>query len=310
MGTMTNGMIQSGFQGSLQRLLAFGLLVSLTHAAHADAIGNPNPANGWSSAGAITVTASSSHAARPAIRTIDGSGVDTGGSLHQGSDVVTGSPGPYMWMSGPMTTAVSRGGTVSGSHWIEFRFDQVYDLGQMWIWNYNEKPNDWTIQGMKEVTIQYSVSGGSGPADWGTIHDGQIPKTSVWIPEASPWYTPVALVVDFAGAQARFVVITADFGTERNWAGGGPGANEVGLSEVRFFTFSPPAFSAVQVGSRTGLAFQSMNGTVYRPEFAMPAAPTNWTGMGFTLLGSGSQMFAFDPAGYSTQKLYRIVREE
>ena len=293
------------------RFAAAAVLVGLAIPASAQtvAVGNPNPGNGWSSAGAVSVSASSSHGSRPVIRTVDGSGIDPTGALHRGS-AANGDPGPYMWLSGPVSTPVTRGGTVSGSHWIQFQFNQVYDLGQMWIWNYNESPSAWTIMGMKEVTIQYSITGSSNAADWTTVYDGQIPKTSVWLPEESPWNTPTTLVLDFGGASARYVVITTDFGTERNWAGGGPGSAEVGLSEVRFHTFTSPGFTHVQAADRIGLAFQSAAGGVYRPEYAMPATPSQWTGLGFTLLGTGGQMFAFDPAGYSTQKLYRIVREE
>ena len=293
------------------------LLIAAIHAvfspanllpAFGGAMGNPSPDNGWRTTGAVSVTASSSHGSRPVIRTIDGSGIDISGELHRGS-ASNGQPGPYMWLSGPYSTPVSRPGAVTGSHWIQFRFNGVKTLGNMWIWNYNEKPNDWTIQGMKEVTIQYSVTGSSTPSHWFTAYDGLIPKASEWLPEESPWNTPVSQVIDFAGAKARYVVITADLGTERNWAGGGPGEMEVGLSEVRFFTFTPPSFSLVQVNDRTGLAFQSVLGAIYRPEFAPAASPSNWNGMGFSLAGNGGQMFAFDPTGYSAQRVYRIVRE-
>ena len=65
----------------------------------------------------------------------------------------------------------------------------------------------------------------------------------------------------------------------------------------------------MQVNDRTGLAFQSVLGAIYRPEFAPAASPSNWNGMGFSLAGNGGQMFAFDPSGYSAQRVYRIVRE-
>jgi hypothetical protein len=289
---------------SLAAALIFGGPSSLL----AGAIGNPNAGNGWSSTAAISVSASSSRAGRPVIHTIDGSGIDASGSLHEGAP--DGDPGTSMWRSGPVGSPVSRGGTVSGSHWIEFAFDQPYDLAPMWIWNYNEMPTDWTSQGMKEVTIEYSVTGSTDPADWITILDGTMPKVSEWIPEADPWNTPVTLVVNFGGARAKYVVITTDFGIERNWVGGGLGANEVGLSEVRFFTFKPPTLTNVEIGDQTALAFQSVVGKVYRPEYSMPASPNTWTSMGFTVLGAGGQMLVVDPDGYSTQKQYRILLNE
>ena len=224
---------------------AVGILAAwgVPFSARADAVGDPDPTNGWDASGAITVSASSTHGTRLPIHTVDGSGLDAAGQLHQGGDPATGDPSPYMWLSSLDAGPVSRGGTVTGSHWIAFTFDQVYDLAEMQIWNDNQKHDDynWTIQGMKEVTIQCSTTGGTDPAEWAVVYDGTIPQTSGWSPPASPWYAPRALAVDFGGTQAKYVVITADEGSDQNWAGGvGPGAGRVGLSEVRFIVPPPP----------------------------------------------------------------------
>ena len=233
------------------------MLMPVVRTAAVDAVGNPNTGNGWDSSGAITVTVSGSHPERPAIRTIDGSGIDAGGALHQGSDVVTSDPGPFMWLSSLDTGPVSRGGTVTGSHWIQFAFDQPHDLGEMWIWNYNEKTDvaDWTVQGMREVTIQYSVTGSSNPADWTVMYEGVIPRVTSWTPEASPWNAPVSKVVGFGGATARYVVITAAQGVEQNWAGGGAGAGYAGLSEVRFVLPPPPPVTLTIASNGLARAF-------------------------------------------------------
>ena len=200
------------------------------------AIGAPGPANGWSTAAAVSVSASSAHAVRPGVRAIDGSGLDAAGELHDNSH-------EHMWLSGLLgaSSAAPNPGTVAGSHWIRFDFDRGYHLTEAWIWNYNEL--NWPWFGMKDVTIQYSATGGPGPAEWSTAFDGRIPFAS----GAGVNPDQVDLVVDFGGAEARHVVITADAsGGERNWSIGRPLVHEeVGLSEVRFFhddDFTGPAW--------------------------------------------------------------------
>ena len=277
----------------------------------AGAIGNPNPANGWSSGGAITATASASHPSRPAVRTIDGSGIDPSGLLHRSVDTSTLDPGPYMWLAGPDSGPVSRGGTVPGSHWIQFTFNQVYSLGRMWIWNYNEKSvhGNWTVQGIKQVTIQYSSTGSLNPADWVVAYQGPITKATQWVPRDAPWYTPVTFVVDFRGADAKYVVITSALGDDQSWAEGEAGAGYAGLSEVRFFTFTEPAIHSVRVSDAVGLEFLSVTGETYRLEYSVPETPSVWTDAGVSLFGDGGPVWAFDPAGYSGQKQYRIVHQ-
>ena len=279
--------------------------------ARAGAIGNPHAANGWSSTSGIAVSASATHGGRPAIRTIDGSGIDPGGLLHQGPDETTLDPGPTMWLAGPDSGPVSRGGTVWGSHWIQFAFGQVHPLGRMLIWNYNEISNrgNWTFQGTKEVTIQYSTTGSTNPADWAVAYEGPIAKTTQWAQRDAPWYTPVTFVVDFRGAEARYVVVTAALGDDQNWAGGEAGAGWAGLSEVRFYTFAQPVISDLQIHDAIGIGFQGVSGESYRLEYALPAGPSTWADAGYSLFGSDGAMWAFDPAGYTTQKQYRIVRE-
>ena len=204
----------------------------------------------------ITATASSTSQSLNAggqlrstpAHTIDGSGIDPNEpnappeilALEGNGMVHTSDIFDTMWASYFLADSAANPnpGTVAGSHWIRYDFDQAYDLSKMLIWNYNE----WNYQqwGMKEVTIEYSPTGGTG--DWVTIYDGNIPIASGTqhlrddgdSGTSSPTYD---LQVDFGGVSAKSVVITTDLGAEKNWESDKPDPNEfVGLSEVRIFT--------------------------------------------------------------------------
>jgi len=223
---------------------------------------------GWDTSGSVQVKASSEKVSREPIYTIDGSGLDPTGRFHTNFLYPTnippgGVPYPYeritpatMWLSQPAAedSDKPRGGTVRGGAWIEWSFDNVYSLGEMWIWNYNENnhihlPDGippyyyWSASGMRDVTIQYSETGGSDPKEWKTIFDGEL-ECAVCQPEQ-----PVNRVVDFKGAKVKFVVITSDSGNRGNWVEekvNRKGYKDVGLSEVRFY----PA--GVTAGSQPG----------------------------------------------------------
>ena len=168
-----------------------------------------------------------------------------------------------MFAALPASLANPRGGTVPGGHWVEFAFDQVYPLHEAWIWSMNENsvfdgsgdgtdyPVDaWTVQGVREITVQATaVRGGGGgswgsddPADWATIFNGEVPQAFGRPDE------PVSLVVDFGGIPARHVVITTTADPARlNWAAeaGFPGITDAGLGEIRFYTTPPNEGTAV-----------------------------------------------------------------
>jgi len=105
--------------------------------------------------------------------------------------------------------------------WIEYAFDKVYKLHEMWVWNSNQMME--SIPGfgfgIKEVTVEHSIDG----VDW-TVVEGveefaQAPGVEGYAHET---------VVDFNGVSAQFVRITA----VSSWGG----QVQAGLSEVRFFT--------------------------------------------------------------------------
>ncbi len=102
----------------------------------------------------ITATASSSDTAKGPENTVNGSGLDATGLLH------TKTGDDNMWLSsmmGPQPT------------WIEYEFDGVYKLHEMWVWNSNDSLEPAIGFGFNDVTIEYSVNGTDYTA-LGTTH--------------------------------------------------------------------------------------------------------------------------------------------
>ena len=188
----------------------------------APAIAAPGPDTGWSSLPAVSVRASSTHHLCVPERAVDGSGIHAGGMTHE-----TAAP-EHFFISGTVEGSLGnpRGGTAEGGHWIEFAFDRVYPLSEMWIWNFASITGsyDWRVQGFKDVTVQYSVTGGSDPAEWSTAFEGTLPKSAAG---------ELSKVIDFDGAKARYVVITTAADQGLNWSNGQ--VRDAGLSEVRFY---------------------------------------------------------------------------
>ncbi len=199
--------------------------------AQSTAVGDPGPSNGWDSQNAVSARSSSNHVQHDTNHLIDGSGMDPGGSL-------CGNSGLYMSDSLTESKSNPHGGTVEGSHWVEFQFDKNYRLGEMWIWNYAGRAAeyDWRMCGFRDVTIQYSKTGGERPEEWQTVFEGEIPMAESPAPD---FLAEVSLIVDFQGAEAKFVVITAADAPGHNWVRSEDAyvdaAENAGLSEVRFY---------------------------------------------------------------------------
>jgi len=141
-------------------------------------------------------------------KTIDGSGLDAN-DLHSTDE--TG-----IWvssMTGPQPT------------WIQYEFDRVYKLHQMWVWNHNTSLEPVLGFGFKEVTIEYSTKG----TDWAVLAD--VPEFARASGLNGYAYNTT---VDFGGVPAKYVKITPN----SNWGGL---LLQYGLSEVRFFQI--PAFA-------------------------------------------------------------------
>ncbi|MHC4657506.1 MAG: hypothetical protein ACYS91_21195 [Planctomycetota bacterium] len=114
-----------------------------------------------------------------------------------------------MWLSdiaGPQPT------------WIEFQFDKVYKLHELWVWNSNEFLEPMVGFGFKDVTIEYSVNGTDYTTLGTTAEFARAPGTSGYAHNTT---------IDFGGVGAKHVRLTAN----SNWGGI---LNQYGLSEVRF----------------------------------------------------------------------------
>jgi len=150
----------------------------------------------------VTATASSAHEADMGPEnTINGSGMDAN-DLHSTEETA-------MWLSSTETLGA----------WIEYEFDKVYKLHEMWAWNSNQMVELFVGFGFKDVTVEYSANG-TDYTTLGTTHEfAQAPGADGYAHNTT---------IDFGGAAARYVRLTAN----SNWGGIMP---QYGLSEVRFF---------------------------------------------------------------------------
>lgn len=134
-------------------------------------------------------------------KTIDGSGLDAN-DLH-------GTTPEDMWLSGP-----------DGPHWIQYEFDRIYKLYEMWVWNSNQEAEPDFGLGAQDVTIDVSTDGET----WTTLEALALSQA----PGAEGYAHNIT--VDFKGSAAKYVKINIannysilDFVTQ------------AGLSEVCFF---------------------------------------------------------------------------
>ena len=169
----------------------------------------------------ITATASSSNADNMGVgNTINGVGLN---ELDQHSTEAT-----EMWLSGMGDAAPS----------LQYEFDRVYTLDSLLVWNSNQPIETFMGLGAKDVVIETSVDGTEWAVLDGATLFNQAPGTETYAANT---------VVDFAGAQAKFVRITIT-------AGHGP-LPQFGLSAVRFL-YIPTAARQAQPsdGSTTDTA--------------------------------------------------------
>jgi serine/threonine protein kinase/Tol biopolymer transport system component/tetratricopeptide (TPR) repeat protein len=153
----------------------------------------------------VTATASSAQAGSGPERTVDGSGLDkTDGHSTDQKD---------MWWSLP-----------TAPHWIQYEFDRVYTLHELWVWNFNMMIEPVMGFGAKTVKIEYSTDG----TTWTPL--ANVPEFAQAPGKAG--YTANTMV-SFAGVPAKFVKLTI----EKNWGV----APQTGLSEVRFFAIQTAA---------------------------------------------------------------------
>ncbi|HSV99710.1 MAG TPA: LamG-like jellyroll fold domain-containing protein [Sedimentisphaerales bacterium] len=168
----------------------------------------------------ITATASSqSRADTGPENTVNGSGLNAG---DQHSTELT-----QMWMSGN-----------NKPHWVQYEFDKVYKLDELWVWNSNQIVEAFVGFGAKDVTIEYSVDGAAWTALEGAHEFARASGAATYAANT---------FVDFGGVQAKFVKLTIN----SNWGGI---AQQASLSEVRFFYVPVQAFGSKPADDATAVS--------------------------------------------------------
>ena len=291
---------------------------------HAGAVGNPNAGNGWDSTGAVSVRAGLEHSSRPWINTINGSGIHgADGEFH--TDCVEadclGNGGPATMGFAVNGPAAARGGTVSGSQWVEYAFDRVYHLANLMIWNYNEDTNpdtgsgsnNWSTQGMKDVTIQYTTVAGTGafagwgsgnPTDWLTAFSGSLNKAS-----GSNMLQAQLIVVNGA---AKYVVITAADNPDGNFMNDfnqSTTSTEAALSEVRFDGLTVEPYTGTVHPQGLAFRFPTAAGKRYGLQRTTDLVSPVWETFDMYLWGDGSEMMLYDIPGAADGATYRVVSD-
>ncbi|MBP8911493.1 MAG: discoidin domain-containing protein [Phycisphaerae bacterium] len=147
----------------------------------------------------VIATASSSAANMGPEKTVDGSGLT--GDLHSNDNT-------HMWLTSP---------TGSQPAWIQFQFDKVYKLDEMWVWNSNQGVETFVGFGVKDVAVEYSTDG----ATWTTLAD--VPEFAQATGQNNYAHNTT---VEFGGVEAQYVKLTIN----SNWGM----LKQYGLSEVRF----------------------------------------------------------------------------
>jgi len=102
--------------------------------------------------------------------------------------------------------------------WIQYEFNRVYALHEMWVWNHNLIAEHDLGFGFRNVSVQYSTNG----IDWTTLPDMEFAQAT-----GQDGYAHDT-TLSFGGVSAKYVKLTAN----SNWSGG---TAPCGLSEVRFF---------------------------------------------------------------------------
>ncbi len=152
----------------------------------------------------MTATPSSAVEGNGAEKTIDGSGLtltatDPNRDVHS-TDTTA------MWLSTDVLP-----------NWIQYEFDRVYKLYELWVWNYNQANEKLVGFGARNVKIEYSLDGSTWTELAGVPEFAQAPGTATYAHNTT---------ISFGGVTAKYVKLTIN----STW-GGGP---RCGLSEVRF----------------------------------------------------------------------------
>jgi len=155
----------------------------------------------------VIAMSSSAQPGMGAEKTVDGSGL--------GARDAHSAEGEDMWLSGTVPP-----------HWIQFEFDEVYALHEVWVWNSNQRIEPFLGFGARTVRIEYSTDGAAWTALQGVPEFGRAPGEAGYTANT---------IVSFGGVSAKYVKLTI----EANWGGVAP---STGLSEVRFFYIPDRAY--------------------------------------------------------------------
>ncbi len=176
----------------------------------------------------VVATASASDAGADAQNAVNGSGLNA--ADQHSVDAAD------MWLAtGDGTSPI----------WIQFEFDRIYKLYEMWIWNYNVMFETVLGFGVKDVTVEYSLDG----VEWTLFGDVEFAKATAKADYAHNTTIPLD------GLAAKYVRFTIN----DNWGM----LTQYGLSEVRFYytPVSPrepgPADGATAVDPETDLTWRA-----------------------------------------------------
>ena len=172
----------------------------------------------------VRATASSWQPGWGPEKTIDGSGLDK----NDGHSTTAAD----MWLN-----------AIGGANpvWIQYEFDTVCKLHEMWVWNHNLQAEPFLGFGFKDVTVQYSTNG----TDWTTLADVEFAQ--------APGQEGYAhnTTIDLRGVAAKCVKLTA----KSHWGAGVP---QCGLSEVRFFHVPASASRPTPASGQTGVGVDAI----------------------------------------------------
>lgn len=207
----------------------------------------------------VKATVGSNYNNYPVEKVINGDGL-----THIGIDAThhNNASGDEMWMTN---------NELNENAWIKFNLGAQYKLGNMYVWNYNQDHPDYpglSGRGMKDVIIEYSLDGekwtelkGQGyPYQFAKAEGlAEQPATNLNDGKNSP--------VDFGGAMAQFVRITAKPGSGNgNWGGFTGTELYTGLSEVIFTEYIPGANEGTQSTTTQSLDENTQTATKKNPK--------------------------------------------
>jgi hypothetical protein len=177
------------------------------------------------------VTATASIAANGPATCVNGAGMTEAGGVIGSKGATAGNNVSNLWRNDGKE-AVDK-----GTVWIQFDLGQVYNLGEMWAWNYNEISGStyYTQRGIKNCTITYSTDGTNWTTLGGTGNTFNLGRSANSTAAPASNLDGSGAPVDFGNVPVRYVKIACNSTWEKT-----TGTGFVGLSEVRFYQFVPP----------------------------------------------------------------------